>query len=353
MPNARLAPIDAMKGFAIFLVIMGHIFSQSLGNTTGVTLETLAMIHMPLFVVLSGYFSTKALDLSPRGITRYWWAKVLRLLLPLIAIPTLYQYTKYGSLEVPMSAIFQEYWFTYTLFIIFILFYGFRLVTDLLKRHSTERYHFAVDILASAIAIILVEVGLSLIDGSWASRLQVTKCIWLYKYLILGYLLGAYRGGDRGLKGDLSGALLGLIFALLLLVYYVLEVEFTYGVPSWHIQTPIAISAVGLCYYIAHKLTDTTQPISRAMIYLGRYSLPIYLTHYFFLPDLEVINNLVTSLFPDRFSSDLFIAIVGTLWVLVPTLIVVRWVSSNPYLALLIYGEPLPKKPKATMPQNV
>lgn len=159
--------------------------------------------------------------------------------------------------------------------------------------------------------------------------------------------MGLIGGGDSPLNKDVSGVLFGFIFALLLLVHDVLGIEFIYGAPTWHIQTPIAISAVALCFYISHKLTDDTQPISRAMIYLGRYSLPIYLTHYFFLPDFEKINHLIESLFPGRFSTDLFISIAGTLWVLVPTLIVVRWVNSNKYLALILYGEPLPRKAKS------
>lgn len=195
MSNVRLAPIDAMKGFATFLVIMGHVLCLSFEACDSVVFEVLSMVHMPIFVMLSGYFSTKALPLSCRGIANYWWAKVLRLLLPLVAIPVLFQYCKFGMLGLPTVALLNGYWFTYALFIMFVPFFVFRLVTDLAKRRAAQTYHFYIDLVVALLSILVVELVFLSFQGSWDSRLQGQEVSWLYKYLVLGYFVGSYGGG--------------------------------------------------------------------------------------------------------------------------------------------------------------
>lgn len=64
---SRLTHIDLLKGFAILLVVMGHIIWISLGRYYPPMYEILATIHMPLFVVLSGFFAKKPLDTQLGG----------------------------------------------------------------------------------------------------------------------------------------------------------------------------------------------------------------------------------------------------------------------------------------------
>lgn len=64
---SRLTHVDLLKGFAILLVIMGHIMYHSIGRYTPPLFEVLATIHMPLFVALSGFFATNPLNISMGG----------------------------------------------------------------------------------------------------------------------------------------------------------------------------------------------------------------------------------------------------------------------------------------------
>jgi fucose 4-O-acetylase-like acetyltransferase len=56
----RLIYIDRLKGFAIYLVVLGHIYQNMVVQGTETILFSLIYaFHMPLFFFLSGYISEK------------------------------------------------------------------------------------------------------------------------------------------------------------------------------------------------------------------------------------------------------------------------------------------------------
>ncbi len=132
----RYLHFDILKGISILLVVLGHIF-----YFTGVSMYSktifyniLVDIHMPIFIFVSGYFSVKALDLSKNGVFKYWENKSIRLLLPLLICPLLMNWVLYGfSLNPPLSQYTGRYWFTYALFLLFVIFYVFQLGFQLIK----------------------------------------------------------------------------------------------------------------------------------------------------------------------------------------------------------------------------
>ena len=80
--------------------------------------------------------------------------------------------------------------------------------------------------------------------------------------------------------------------------------------------------------------------ISRALIFLGQWSLPIYLTHYFFLPGLLGMNDYLGAIAMEkRLSVEIFTYSLGALMTLIPTLPVIWLLKRNPYLDYFFYGE--------------
>ena len=57
--SGRIPYIDALRGFAILLVIAGHVI-QTLYGTDGLVFRCIYSFHMPLFMFLSGFVSYKA-----------------------------------------------------------------------------------------------------------------------------------------------------------------------------------------------------------------------------------------------------------------------------------------------------
>ena len=126
--------IDALKGIAIFLVVLGHsivFYPINMHDNAACDFlfRWLSSVHMPLFFVVSGFcFSYKT---SYRD---YIYKKIKRILVPYIVfnlLDTLPRYLFSNLVNRPRNIedsiyrmVFQggEYWFLYTLFIIFLLF---------------------------------------------------------------------------------------------------------------------------------------------------------------------------------------------------------------------------------------
>lgn len=50
----RINYIDRMKGMAIFLVVMGHVYFFAFEQSGSVWFDVISSFHMPLFMFLSG-----------------------------------------------------------------------------------------------------------------------------------------------------------------------------------------------------------------------------------------------------------------------------------------------------------
>ena len=130
----RYEEIDALKGFAMFLVVLGHsiiVYPINLheNNFFNNLYEFVSTFHLPLFFIISGYcFSYK--DNYKQYITK----KIKRILIPYlifsllnillrILVPSLVNKSD-DFVTLLMNVIFNggEYWFLYTLFMIFVFY---------------------------------------------------------------------------------------------------------------------------------------------------------------------------------------------------------------------------------------
>ena len=59
METERIQYIDRLKGFAMLLVVMGHIYFFLYGRSESICYKLISSFHMPLFMFLSGYVAYK------------------------------------------------------------------------------------------------------------------------------------------------------------------------------------------------------------------------------------------------------------------------------------------------------
>lgn len=90
--NQRLVYIDQLKGFAILMVVMGHVlqFCFKEGEPS-LTSQVIVSFHMPLFAFLSGLMFTTICDF--RQIVRKFAKQSHKLLLPFLSFLLIYAYT--------------------------------------------------------------------------------------------------------------------------------------------------------------------------------------------------------------------------------------------------------------------
>lgn len=260
--------IDSLKGFAIFLVVLGHAiiyFPINLHEVAwcDVLFKMLSGIHMPLFFAISGFC------FSYRG--NYWdflFKKVKRLLLPYFVfnlidliprafLPQLVNRPQSIAESVKDILLYGgEYWFLFTLFIIFAIYpaiYKWQVVSN------RRRIITAVFCLLLAIIRIPTEAfTLSLVSG-YLFYFNIGVLLKTNKIRIFAYRLPKSR---KLLPIGVTIIWMALLFS------------------PWGSQLEVLVSLIGVivCYFLTHlKLFNSI--FER----FGKFSLQLYLLNGFLL----------------------------------------------------------------------
>lgn len=117
----RLVYIDILKGIAIILVVMGHMFVPYTDYLQSPVNQMIYSVHMPLFIFLSGLVFR--LSQSKKVIRTTIIKRVLSLLLPFFCFSAVYCFSKNISYidMLLKNELHNGYWFTLVLFEIILI----------------------------------------------------------------------------------------------------------------------------------------------------------------------------------------------------------------------------------------
>lgn len=198
------AHLDLLKGVAIVLVICGHIFvfgnNHQGGHENIVLWRVLESVHMPLFMMLSGYLAT---SIRPINLIDFVKTKTTRLLLPLVFLPSLYFICFDQNIKLILSQTKKGgYWFTFVLFGIMIIFYLFKWFNN--KINKRNLLYIEVGLGACSILIVLLLDGVlhGIKDAFFERILSFNQVNWLYKYFMLGYFVHRIPKLETALRHD-------------------------------------------------------------------------------------------------------------------------------------------------------
>jgi fucose 4-O-acetylase-like acetyltransferase len=170
---------DALKGFAILLVVVGHSIQEPYhyGLSHNLVFRFIYSFHMPLFMFVSGYVA--ALSTKPAN-TRFIWNKSIRLVLPFLtwhaARYVIYaRYRDYGLVSYWHHLLLAPdhdhgLWFLWVLFLCFCL---------LVLALRLERYWGTA---ALALALVFSQFLTVRFAG-------LTMLKWFFPFFIAGYIL--------------------------------------------------------------------------------------------------------------------------------------------------------------------
>ncbi len=268
-PKARLSDVDAARGLAIFLVVVGHVVARETpaGNEWYAQLkETIYLFHMPLFMVLTGI--TFALSL-PRfqawsAVARFALQRVERLLVPYVAFGLLVLAGKWavshflhvdnmpeGStadlvrlLLFPASSVAGFLWFIYVLSIYLLL------VPALFQIFGRR-------------PMLLLILGVALQFAAWPQLFMLDRAVEYQPFFALGMLLWIYRGAWARVRP-------GLLWSSSVLFAALLAMSLWIELPKWL----VGVASVPAVLAWMQSLPAAPQ---RWLAVLGRASLAIYL----------------------------------------------------------------------------
>lgn len=288
MGKTRIEFLDAIKAFAIFLVVCGHTLQYLDKLETGKCLyDIIYSFHMPLFMVISGYFASSSLQ---KSFFFCFTKKFEQLILPVITWTILsfllFFFTNKSSYH---SEFVGSYWFLRTLFACY-------LVTWCVKKCFRNDY---LGFIISTIIFSLLPKG---------SFLQFN---WLYIFFWIGLFLKKHNNVLLESKNSKRFILILLCSAVVFIITYILKSIShinsilislsTIKTSHWSILLNFLV-ALSACFFLIllFSMKDKWAPIIKN---IGMHTLGIYLVQGFLLErifplffQLEIYHSLLSLL---------------------------------------------------------
>lgn len=268
----RIDYIDRMKGMAIFLVVMGHVYGMAFAQSDDVAYRVISSFHMPLFMFLSGLVACS-------GVVAPYWGigklskKLKGLLLPLIVFGMCFTTTiskdfltsLIGFLESPNK---NGYWYLMTLAVFYVSLSLYRL-------NVKQKWYIDV---ALAIAIWGGMFALWKYTAQTKDYFCMLNCGNFYPFFILGVMTTKYNLLDKMHKANWLFSLCIVAYAFLFCV----DMPFHALVSlNKHIFLPFCMVYIVVTLFVGrHGAMSYGEKI---LDFVGKRTLDIYVIHYFFI----------------------------------------------------------------------
>ena len=344
--STRIEYIDAMRGFTMLLVVYSHILTfgysgefERLFGGGGKLLsfnELFVIFRMPLFFFISGFILyRKDLDWTLPASGRFLLKKAKVQILPTAFFMTLFvSLVREPLLNAITDPAKAGYWFTLTLFEYFIIYVGYRLISNLLHKKD------GCDIL-----LIIIATGVFAISRpEFFQTMHVPKVVIglmglvklnYFVYFAMGTLIKKHFKKVESLMDK------GSAKAMLLLSFIGIVAASYMGVPFADVLKRFT-GFIGVLVVFAtfrHYQAVFTQEhhIGRVLQFIGRRTLDVYLLHYFFLPhNLGGLGEFFAS--GNNYTIEFFVTILIASMVITLSLGLSAVIRTSPILAHWLFG---------------
>lgn len=317
----RLEWIDRIKGFAILLVVIGHVYIFSFGVTDTLVYKVIASFHMHLFMFISefvAYVSPEVKDV---------YKKVLKRICSYVCPAYLIGFVISAYLQIVPVEVeyvhFNGYWYLKSLAIFCVI----QLLLLRCKRILIE--------------IIIVLVILSLFYFGWRCSPLLSEMLCLehnvlfYPFFLCGYYVKRFNLIDALLHSNwlFTIGLLGYFFFSALCFPNDLITELTQ-----RYLAPL-MAVIAIVYYFSNVKSTR---INKYLEYLGGRTLDIYLYHYLFIINFSMLN--IKELCMSLFSSDntfiaFFLSLLVSVILIHLSVFVGDFLKTSVVIRKVIYGQ--------------
>lgn len=292
MAQDRLDWVDAMRGFSMVVVVLGHVLLyMGIGGHDTVLGSILLTFRMPLFFFVSGYFSYRAIN---------WWSKIRiahilkrkfqAQIICTVVFGFVYQVVIGGGGGNLFIHSFEIYWFTTVLFQMYLLYLLCELISYLINQNITIPL-LVIITLVGVLSLVVVNKSDSEIYRvlSWHNLLQY------FQYFTVGIICSRYKElffrmlcNNRFYTFMIIGWIGGEVFC------YSKGMNYCNSYLKDFIQDILlryfALFSVISIFFGKSKEIKMSQWGKQFRI-IGRRTLDIYMIHMFLLPNLEFMKS--------------------------------------------------------------
>lgn len=346
--NERIKYVDTVKGFAIFLVVMGHVIAflyfsndniinirKSLSVLNFTLFDTIYAFHMPLFFFASGYVFPKTL----KCLNDVWdtiFKRTYTLLLPYFIVGSIFTILFGGP------GLFNKYWFLRTLFEFIIV----NIIFDYIKQ--TKRLGWIWDISYYVGVFGLIHILHILFYNNHFYKIVDLDSFYFSYYLSFSFGILARRYSKVTNFLDKN-----YIYTVCLCLFFIITTNRACGnyfgighVSSYILYKFIQPFSGVICSWYLFKHVFNHGIITKAFDSLGKNSLEIYIIHFFFLFEIPYLAKYLIKLNASPFVKDnisafviqLISVVIASTIICLICLSVKNIISASKILSLIILG---------------
>lgn len=320
----RLGYIDELKGLAIFLVVVGHVYIISFGflkqDQSSLWDRLISSFHMPLFAFLSGLFMSGE-------ISRYKLkSKIERLVFPFFTIGVPYIYWRGLTIsDFFMDNVNYGFWYLKIIFISWLIVILYTHITI----YVFPKRNLCIDVFVGIVfyfLLYLIPVGsLAYLTLSW------DRMIWLFPYILAGHLIMKYNMLDIIFSKEKWYS----IIIIIAIACWITMVYFQHG-RARYLLTPCLVYLIfSLFYRVRDKNTGL---LHKTLLQWGGQSLEIYVIHVFLLHSTYVYMPREYLTFNSGFLILLANIVLSTIIVL-SSIYISRIIKTSHWLGYICFGE--------------
>ena len=337
MTNKRVKYIDALRGFTMFLVVLGHVLLTSLniGGYDSVLSGIILTFRMPMFFFISGFIGYKALYRWTTSFYLFSLKKKLRVqIIPAAFFFSLYTICQGVNPIICFSHGFGGYWFTFVLLEMFICYFTLSYIANKLHHHLIMDFGMIVLSLLGVMVLLFLRNESNL--WNFLCLENLTK---YFQFFTFGILCRKYENQlFKILRNDIFKAIIIMAFIVGLLLYFDIIPNNIY---LYKFNHDIIIRYVGLLlvfifFYQKKGFWEKNKKISSVFLFIGRRTLDIYLIHFFLLPNLKFMTYWISK--EGMFVIQLTVSVLVTIIIIALCLLISELIRTSDTLSYYLLG---------------
>lgn len=347
----RIEYIDALRGFTMLLVVSVHIYCycymQGVYKEYGLSFHNFfGLFRMPLFYFISGFVFYKVnRHWDYATLKNFFINKVRVQLFSTLVFFTLFCWMYQKGIKHSLYDIQKAgYWFTYILFVFFVLYIGIdKTICWIGRKKAFNNYTFISSFVVGLIIYYVTNndnILLLLFSTQTATLLSITKWKFFIFFSFGCFIHKHYNSFFRFLetKYVMDGVLFIFVFCTICLFYQ--NNNNCIFIRNYILSLLTAFSGIILVIVLFKEnercLLSSTK-LGNCLQYIGKHTLDIYFIHYFFLPyNLSFAGKWLENS-PNPLL-EFCISMILALIVIVCCLIVSKIIRLSPTLAYLLLG---------------
>lgn len=286
--NQRLAYIDQLKGFAILMVVMGHVLQFCFNEAEpSLASQIIASFHMPLFAFLSGLMFTTICDF--KQVVRKFAKQSHKLLFPFLSFLLIYTYTIRPEENMFTHPFKLGLWYLLFLWQCYLLTYVYDVLILKQVIDRNKKLCLFIDAVWLLVSYLIFRTAFSHLPQSANGLFGMIHLYKLYSFFFTGCLIKRYSlfnklFASRKIYSDISFVLWIILFVISIKVYSSLTITLILGV--------LSVYPIVLWFY---KNRWGNIRLGRILELFGRYSMEIYILHRFMTStcDMEMLGKYI------------------------------------------------------------